>query len=158
MCCAELNANACLFLRHYRIEESDDVNAFFEQTIGHDLGQVGVIKHDRYDGAVAIPDIEPGCLDAFFEVVCVPLKLIAELSAFAEQPERGNTGSNNGWGEGVTEEIGTRTLTKQFDNFPASGGKSAHGAPQGFPQRSGNDVDPAHYSGEARGFRDRFCQ
>ena len=59
-------------------------------------------------------------------------KPVVEFVALLEHFEDFERSSDDAWSEGVTEQVGARTLAQQVDDFLPACGEAAKGSAEGF--------------------------
>ena len=92
---AHLRADARLTLRHHRIEETGDIDAFLQQTSGHGLRLLGVVDHHRHDRMHARLDVETGGTHLLAEIAGVVLEPVAQIVGTGEHVEHLDRGGDD---------------------------------------------------------------
>ena len=83
----KLSADSRLAHRHHRKREADDVDAQFQQSVGHATGQPGIANHDRHDRVLPRYEAEARRLHPLTEVAGIVSQLAAQLVAGLNQIE-----------------------------------------------------------------------
>ena len=99
MCGTQLHTDARLFLGHHRVEETNDVDTFFEQLLREFLGEWGVIEHDGCDRMDAFFHIKSSFRHFASEVQSVVYHLVAQFGGPFEQIENSVGCTDNSWSE-----------------------------------------------------------
>ena len=138
---AELHPDSGFALGHHRIEKADDVNAFLKQSIGHNLGELGIAKHDGHDGRFAVLERQACMAQAFLEVSRVFLKRVTQFRGLIQHFEHFDGGADNTRSERIREQVGTASLAQHVDDFALARRKPAHRTSHGLAKGAGDDVD-----------------
>ena len=103
-------------LRHHRVGEADDVDAFVEQRVGHARRQRGVAQHHRHDRMLAGHEVEASAghraPETLAVVACTLARSLApsSLASSFEHLERGGGDARR---QRVGEQIRPRALAQQ---------------------------------------------
>ena len=98
---ADLDTNSGRAVRHYRIKEANDVDAFLEHAGGKLLRFRCVANHDRDDGMNARFNGKPGLGDRFAKIFRVRLEFVAQLGRCRQHFQRFQASRHDRWRDGV---------------------------------------------------------
>src|SRR6185436_1311561 len=118
---AHLRSDARLALRHDRVREPDHVDSLGEERIRHPRGERGVAEHHRDDRVAARHEVEPVRGHLPTEPLAVRRNAPAEPAALValQKLEDAQRCRRDARRETVGEQIWTRPLAQELDDFPS---------------------------------------
>jgi hypothetical protein len=149
----ELDPDPGLALGDDREGERNDIDAVAEHVVGDHRrlpGPVLAWEHHRRDGVRAGQQVEAGRRHQLPEERAVGAQGRSGLTGGCHEIEGGQRAGDDGRGDRVGEQVGTRALTQQVDHFPVARDVATGGTAEGLAQRAGDDVDPVGDAEELR--------
>ena len=137
---AYLDTDTGLALRHHRIIESRDEDAFFLQLGGELLRQRSVVEHHGADGGLRRLAVEASLGHLLDEVFGVGVELVLQCVGLAHHLEHADASGHEARSHRVGEEVRTAALTQHVDDFLTTRGEATHGTAEGLTEGTSQDL------------------